>query len=68
MSQKLNLAKFLATKNSVTNLQAAKKWRVKNLRARISELRVDGWKFETEVSPEKTTYSVVKRPKNILVY
>lgn len=63
MSQAQELRKFLNKKNNVSENQALKKWGIKNLRAVVSDLRLNyGFEFTSKRKDDNTTYTVSYRP------
>ena len=62
-SQQQRLYQFLRTNGKITAKQALTKFGTKNLRARINDLRNEGWKIVTEKNP-KDSRSVVYRVLN----
>lgn len=62
-SQQQRLYQFLRTNGKITAKQALTKFGTKNLRARINDLRNEGWQIVTERNP-KDSRSVVYKVLN----
>jgi hypothetical protein len=66
MSQNERLVRFLSTGRSITPAQAQSRFGIRNLRARVNDLRNDGFCVYTNRSTESTTYRI-GRPSRAIV-
>lgn len=66
MSQNERLARFLSTGRTITSAQARSRFGIRNLRARINDLRSEGYCVYTNRSSNTTTYRL-GRPSRAIV-
>jgi hypothetical protein len=66
MSQNERLVRFLSTGRSITPAQARSRFGIRNLRARVNDLRNEGFCVYTNRNTETTTYRL-GRPSRAIV-
>jgi len=59
-TQKTKITELLANGKELTCRQAESRYKIKNLRARISELREDGWRINSNTTVNREGNRVVK--------